>query len=104
MAALSSPRDAVYFAAAGGFGAPTSDSDPDVIAVGASFTKVKKNAAAGMDLLTGLMWVHRARAQIRSARGLAGGLCGSVPLPNLNFSPFICGLSFVVKAHAPISA
>jgi hypothetical protein len=41
---------------------PLPDSDPDVIAAvnayGGSFTKVKKNAAARMDLLAGLMWVH----------------------------------------------
>jgi hypothetical protein len=58
----SSPRDAVYVAAAGDSEHPLPDSDPDVIAAlnayGASFTKVKKNAAAHMDLLAGLMWVH----------------------------------------------
>jgi hypothetical protein len=41
---------------------PLPDSDPDVTAAlnayGASFNKLKKNAAARLDLLVCLMWVH----------------------------------------------
>jgi hypothetical protein len=68
---------------------PFPDSDPDVIAAlnayCALFTKVEKSVAARMDLLADLTWVRA--HQIRSARCLAGGLCGSAPRPGSGAPP-----------------
>ena len=59
---------------------PLPDSDPEAIAAlnayGAAFNKTKKHAAARLDLLAGLLWVHAHQldlhavcASTRPARG-----------------------------------